>query len=85
MRSRLSGPGPKALTWSSPIMTMPHMTGIDLAREIFMIRADIPIILCTGFSEAVDENITQLLGIKGLLMKPVALRDLAAAVSKILV
>ena len=66
-------------------LTMPHMTGIDLAREIFMIRADIPIILCTGFSEAVDRHITQLLGIKGLLMKPVALRDLAAAVSKILV
>jgi PAS domain S-box-containing protein len=66
-------------------LTMPHMTGADLAREIFMIRADTPIILCTGFSEAVDQNITQLMGIKGFLMKPVALRDLAVAVNKILV
>ena len=65
-------------------LTMPHMTGIDLAREILKIRADTPIILCTGFSEAVDDNRTKLLGIKGFLMKPVALRDLAEIVKKIL-
>lgn len=65
-------------------ITMPHMTGIDLAREILKIRADTPIILCTGFSEAVDENRTRPPGIKGLLMKPVALRDLAVTVNKIL-
>jgi len=65
-------------------LTMPHMTGIDLAREILKIRPDTPIILCTGFSEAVNENRTRLLGIKGFLMKPLALRDLAATVNKIL-
>jgi PAS domain S-box-containing protein len=66
-------------------LTMPHMTGIDLAREILKIRPDAPIILCTGFSEAVDENRTKLLGIKGFLMKPIALRDLAETVKKVLV
>jgi PAS domain S-box-containing protein len=65
-------------------LTMPHMTGIDLAREILKIRSDTPIILCTGFSEAVNENRTKLLGIKGFLMKPLALRDLAETVNKIL-
>ena len=63
---------------------MPHMTGMDLAREIFMIRADIPIILCTGFSEAVDEERAKLLGIRKFLMKPVTVRDLAAAVKEVL-
>jgi PAS domain S-box-containing protein len=62
-------------------MTMPHMTGTDLAREIFMIRPDTPLILCTGFSEKADENTVKLLGIKKLLMKPVSMRDLAVAVS----
>ncbi|MFZ0930021.1 MAG: PAS domain S-box protein [Syntrophobacteraceae bacterium] len=66
-------------------LTMPHMTGIDLAREILKTRRDIPIILCTGFSDTVDENRTKLLGIKGFLMKPIALRDLAVTASKILV
>jgi len=66
-------------------MTMPHMTGIDLAKEIFKARADTPIILCTGFSEYLDEDRTKLMGIKELLMKPVSLRDLAVAVSRVLV
>jgi PAS domain S-box-containing protein len=65
-------------------MTMPNMTGIVLAREILKIRPDTPIILCTGFSEGVDENRAKLLGIKEFLMKPVALRDLATTVKKIL-
>ncbi|MGV8073850.1 MAG: response regulator [Syntrophobacteraceae bacterium] len=66
-------------------LTMPHMTGMDLAREMLKIRADIPVILCTGFSEVVDWDMSQLPGIKGILMKPVALRNLAEAVNKILV
>jgi CheY-like chemotaxis protein len=66
-------------------MTMPQMTGIDLAKEILKVRSDIPIILCTGFSETVDESKSKLQGIRELLMKPVSLRDLAEAVSKVLV
>jgi CheY-like chemotaxis protein/anti-sigma regulatory factor (Ser/Thr protein kinase) len=65
-------------------MTMPHMTGIGLAKEILMIRRQIPIILCTGFSDTVDGDKIKLLGIKELLMKPVSMRDLAMAVSKLL-
>jgi len=65
-------------------LTMPRITGIDLAREIQKIRADIPIILCTGFSEWVDESRTSKLGISGFLRKPVGMRELAESVSKIL-
>ena len=66
-------------------MTMPHMTGIDLTKEILMIRPHTPLILCTGFSETVDQNKIKPLGIKKLLMKPVSMRDLAVAVNEILV
>jgi PAS domain S-box-containing protein len=66
-------------------MTMPQMTGIDLAREILAIRTDIPIILCTGFSAELEERGTELPGIKGILMKPVSMRDLAATVSRVMV
>jgi CheY-like chemotaxis protein len=65
-------------------MTMPHMTGIDLAKEILMICPHTPIILCTGFSEKLDESKIEPLGIKKLLMKPVSMRDLAVALNKIL-
>jgi CheY-like chemotaxis protein/two-component sensor histidine kinase len=65
-------------------MTMPHMTGLDMAKEIFMIRPQTHLILCTGFSETVDENKVRMLGIKKLLMKPVSMRDLAVAVNEIL-
>jgi response regulator RpfG family c-di-GMP phosphodiesterase len=65
-------------------MTMPHMTGIDLAKEILLSRPHTSIILCTGFSDTVDKNEMKLLGVKELLMKPVSMRDMAVAVNKIL-
>jgi PAS domain S-box-containing protein len=65
-------------------MTMPNMTGIDLAREIFAIRPCTPLILFTGFSQTVDENQLKSLGVKELLMKPVSMSDLAVAVDKVL-
>ncbi|MHC1729101.1 MAG: PAS domain S-box protein [Syntrophobacteraceae bacterium] len=62
--------------------TMPHMTGTDLAKEMLRIRPDIPIILFTGFSEMIDELRARKLGIKGFLMKPVALHQLAEEIKK---
>jgi len=65
-------------------MTMPEMNGTELAREILAIRPGIPIILCTGFSEAVNEEKAKALGIKAYVMKPVLIRDLAQVVRKVL-
>jgi PAS domain S-box-containing protein len=64
--------------------TMPQMTGMNLAKEILKIRPDIPIILCTGFSAMVDEEVAGKIGIKVLLMKPVALRKMAEEIHKLL-
>jgi PAS domain S-box-containing protein len=61
-------------------MAMPGMTGIELAKKILEQRPDIPIILCTGFSEMINEEKAQALGIKGYLMKPVLKSRLAASV-----
>jgi len=36
--------------------TMPILTGVELATEVLRIRPGIPVILCTGFSELVDED-----------------------------
>jgi len=45
-------------------MTMPKMTGDKLSREILKIRADIPIIICTGYHENFTEKEAIKLGIK---------------------
>ena len=64
--------------------TMPGLNGIELAREIQKIRPDIPIILCTGFSEKVTEETAAKSGIKKLVMKPLERRKLAKVIRAIL-
>ena len=51
--------------------TMPGMTGIELARSILEIRPDFPIVLCTGYSEHVDEDIATSIGISAYVSKPI--------------
>ena len=63
-------------------LTMPNMTGEKLAGEILRIRPDLPIILCTGFSEHVTEGKAKALGIREFLMKPLTLKDLARALRR---
>ena len=65
-------------------LTMPNMTGDNLAGELIKIRSDIPVILCTGFSELISKEKAASLGIKGFLLKPVLLKDLSATIRKIL-
>ena len=65
-------------------MTMPNMTGIDLAKELMKIRSDIPIILCTGFNEKIDEAKAMEMGISAFVMKPIIMRDIANKVREVL-
>jgi CheY-like chemotaxis protein len=60
--------------------TMPHMTGFDVARELRKFRADIPVILCSGFQEKEDLEKQSALGIRFFIMKPVRMHELADAV-----
>jgi PAS domain S-box-containing protein len=64
--------------------TMPDMTGAQLARKILAIRGDIPIILCTGHSDSVSPDQAKELGIREFMMKPLAKRELAAAIRRVL-
>lgn len=51
-------------------MNMPALTGKELAKGLLAIRPDIPVILCTGFSDQIDEKQAMECGIKGYVMKP---------------
>jgi CheY-like chemotaxis protein len=64
-------------------MTMPKLTGIELLHELRQIRPDIPIILCTGFSESATPERIQSLEISAFLTKPVTSRELAQILYKV--
>jgi PAS domain S-box-containing protein len=51
-------------------MTMPGLRGEELAKEIIAMRPGMPIILCTGYSELVDENQARQIGVREFVMKP---------------
>ena len=65
-------------------MTMPNMTGDQLAKELLLLKADIPIIICTGFSEKINKEQAEMLGVKGFLMKPVVKSAMAQMVRNVL-
>ncbi len=65
-------------------MTMPQMTGEELARKIFSIRENFPVILCTGYSETVSEAGAIEMGVSKFLPKPFSNEDLAISIREIL-
>ena len=65
-------------------LTMPKMTGDKLVKEILNIRPDMPIIICTGFSEKMNGEKARAVGALGYLEKPYEKRELAMTVRKVL-
>ncbi|MFH1981823.1 MAG: response regulator [Pseudomonadota bacterium] len=65
-------------------MAMPGLSGDRLAKALMSIRPDIPIIICTGFSESITPEQAMAIGIRGFLMKPIQMADLAQMVRKLL-
>ncbi|WP_304511705.1 response regulator, partial [Desulfobacula sp.] len=65
-------------------LAMPNMPGDKLSAELIKIRPDIPILLCTGFSETMSEERAASLGIKGFILKPIVIKDLARKIREVL-
>jgi PAS domain S-box-containing protein len=65
-------------------MTMPKMTGDKLAREIMAIRPGMPVILCTGFSDLINEQSSKSLGIRKYVTKPITIQSFGRTVRNVL-
>jgi PAS domain S-box-containing protein len=65
-------------------MAMPGMTGEELSRELINIRTDVPIILCTGFSQTLSSDEAISLGIQDYIMKPFVKQELATSIRNVL-
>ena len=64
--------------------TMPGMTGDALAKALMRIRPDLPVIICTGYSQSMDQTRAADKGIKAFVMKPILINDIADAIRKAL-
>ena len=65
-------------------MTMPNMTGDQFAEKLISIRPDIPVIICTGFSERMNKEKAKEMGIRGFLLKPVVKSEMARLIRDVL-
>jgi PAS domain S-box-containing protein len=65
-------------------MTMPKKNGISLAQDILSIRPDIPIVLCTGFSELINKDTAIAMGVKDFIMKPMSKYEMGKVVRDVL-
>jgi DNA-binding NtrC family response regulator len=64
--------------------TMLNMTGVELAKQVLLVRPDMPIILCTGFSHLVDANKAKVAGICTFMIKPLTRREIAKTIRIVL-
>jgi PAS domain S-box-containing protein len=76
----LSRPDEFALVISD--LTMPHMTGIELARRIRQRRPTLPVLLTSGYSDAIDPRTIEETGIRELVGKPFVIQTIAEAVAR---
>jgi PAS domain S-box-containing protein len=65
-------------------MSMPRMSGEILAKDILKIRSDMPVIICTGFSNMFTPENASSMGIKEFLMKPITMHDLSKSIHNVL-
>ncbi len=65
-------------------MTMPNMTGTQLASEIKAVRTDIPIIICTGFSDQINEETSSKFNIQAFITKPLIKKEFAQIIRDVL-
>ncbi len=65
-------------------MTMPGMTGAQLAEKLKDIRTDVPVVICTGHSSLINEKKAKKMGIAAFVMKPITQTEIAKTIRKVL-
>ncbi len=63
-------------------MTMPGLNGLELGRRLHDIRPDLPVIICTGYSERLTEEAMADAGIDVMIMKPIDLKALVKIICR---
>ncbi|PCJ48162.1 MAG: hypothetical protein COA74_09865 [Gammaproteobacteria bacterium] len=64
--------------------TMPFLTGDEMAKQMLSVKPELPIIICTGYSEHLNEELANKIGIKTILTKPVTINTLLEWINRTL-
>jgi two-component system, cell cycle sensor histidine kinase and response regulator CckA len=64
--------------------SMPHLSGVELARELHRLRPEIPVVLTSGYSESLQGKTPEALGVHSILWKPYTLDELSRTVGEAL-
>lgn len=64
-------------------MTIPHLTGAEMSQKMLELRPNVPIIICTGYSEVLDAESAHEMGIRSYILKPVIITELATRMREI--
>jgi PAS domain S-box-containing protein len=65
-------------------LAMPAMAGLELAQQMLAIRADLPVVLMTGYTASLTPARVQALGLRDLLSKPISVPALATMAARVL-
>lgn len=65
-------------------MTMPDMTGVEFSKALIKIRSNLPIIICTGYSELITKERARAIGIREVMLKPVEGNEMARIIRRVL-
>ena len=64
-------------------LSMPAMSGFDLAREILALRPGVPVVITSGFVRPADQETAQRLGVRDFILKPDTINQLGRALDEI--
>ncbi len=64
--------------------SMPAMSGLELAQAVTQVRSTLPVLMMTGWTEDLPSDRVRAAGVKGLVVKPATIEELAVAVQAIL-
>ena len=65
-------------------MSMPGMTGVTVCERIKAVRAEIPVVICSGYSDIVNPDNASSMGFAAFLQKPVIMQDFAQTIRMVL-
>jgi CheY-like chemotaxis protein len=74
---------PKAFDVVVTDLAMPQLSGFDLARQLFAIRPDIPIVMTSGFVRPEDQERARRMGLRDLILKPDTIEQLGDTLDRV--
>ena len=65
-------------------LSMPGMSGLEFSRKVLTIRADVPVLITSGYVREEDQRIASEIGVREIVLKPKSFNELGAALFRVL-